>query len=82
MWGKKNSFSSSVSELTFGDVEVLLLMHSLLFNADLISSELISVSADAFADVAVIVDPDVFVVVVVEVVVVVVVVGLCAKQRA
>ena len=74
MWGKKDSFSSFVSELTFGDVVVLLLMHSLLFNADLISSELISVSADAFADV--------FVVVVVEVVVVVVVVGLCAKQRA
>ena len=73
MWGKKDSFSSSVSELTFGDVVVSLLMHSLLFNADLISSELISVSADAFADV--------FVVVVVEVVVVVVV-GLCAKQRA
>ena len=57
MWGKKNSFSSSVSELTFGDILVLLLMHSLLFNADLISSELISVSADAFADVAVVVDP-------------------------
>ena len=75
MWGKKDSFSSSVSELTFGDIVVLLLMHSLLFNADLISSELISVSADAFADV--------FVVFVVEVVVVVVVVvGLCAKQRA
>ena len=73
MWGKKDSFSSSVSELTFGDIVVLLLMHSLLFNADLISSELISVSADACADV--------FVVVVVEVVVVVVV-GLCAKQRA
>ena len=72
MWGKKDSFSSFVSELTFGDVVVLLLMHSLLFNTDLISSELISVSADAFADVFV---------VVVEVVVVVVV-GLCAKQRA
>ena len=71
MWGKKDSFSSSVSELTFGDVVVLLLMHSLLFNADLISSELISVSANAFAGVFVVV-----------VVVEVVVVGLCAKQRA